>query len=206
MKQLPIFILLLFFVCKGVSQESEEEYYEEEGTESDEYSEDGEEQKEDQGSYFDFYQYFDFTNDEYSNVLDKVNDMESEDENLLYKFIVEVQQDRVLKGRLFNELVTKPKKKSRYKGKDSPGFPCILRGLIENKSVYDAIMKDGRTSESHARNAATLSERIVRRKCGVTKKANKRRDEQQDKQDDYQEDYDDEDDYDEENDYDEDDQ
>ncbi|MBW1295860.1 hypothetical protein [Aquimarina litoralis] len=196
MKKTPIFILLVLCVFTGVSQESEEEEYnEEEETQSDEYSEDGEEQEEeeDQGSYFDFYQYFDFTNDEYSNVLDKVNDMEPEDENLLYKFIVEVQQDQVVKRRLFDELVTKPKKKSRYKGKDSPGFTCILKGLIENKSVYDAIMKDGRASESHARNAAALSERIVRRKCGVSKKANKQIDKQEDKQDDY----DDEDDYDE---------
>ncbi|MDH7446141.1 hypothetical protein [Aquimarina sp. 2201CG14-23] len=172
MKRLSIFVILLLSVIKGVSQESEEEYYEEEETQSDEYSEDGEEQEEDQGTYFDFYQYFNFTNDEYSNVLDKVNDMDSDEENLLYEFVVAVNQDKVLKGRLFGELVTKPKKKSRYKGKDSPGFVCVLRGLMENKTVYDEIIKDGRSSESQARNAAALSERIVRRKCGITKKAN----------------------------------
>ncbi|WP_035086137.1 hypothetical protein [Aquimarina latercula] len=172
MKRLSIFIIVVLSVIKGVSQESEEEYYEEEETQSDEYSEDGEEEEEDQGTYFDFYKYFDFTNDQYSNVLDKVSDMDSEEENLLYEFVVAVNQNKVLKGRLFGELVTKPKKKSHYKGKDSPGFICVLRGLIENKTVYDAIINDGRASENQARNAAALSERTVRRKCGVTKKVN----------------------------------
>jgi len=168
MKRLYIFIIVVLSVIKGVSQESEEEYYEEEETQSDEYSEDGEEQN----NYFDFYKYFDFTNDEYSNVLDKVNEMSAEEEEILYKFVVEVQQDKVLKDRLFRELVTKVKKKKRYKGKDSPGFNCVIEGLKENKTVYDAIIKDGR-SEQQARNAAALSERTVRRKCGITKKVNK---------------------------------
>ncbi|WP_378179569.1 hypothetical protein [Aquimarina sp. SS2-1] len=168
MKRLPIFIMLLISVVKGVSQESEEEYYEEE-----EIQDEGEVQEEEsQSNYFDYYQYFEFTNDEYANLLDKVNDMDPDQEAMLNTFVVEVQQDRVLKRRLFNEMVTKPKKKSRYKGKDSPGFVCIIKGLIEHKSVYDAIIKDGR-SESQARNAATLSERITRRKCGIIKKANK---------------------------------
>jgi len=169
MKRLPIFILLLLCVIPGISQENEEEYYEEEETQSDE---EVEESEEDSGTYFDFYKYFNFTNDEYSNVTDKVNDMSVDEENILYKFVVEVQQDKVLKERLFRELITKPKKKSRYKGKDSPGFNCVVRGLMENKTVYDAIIKDGR-SEDQARNAAALSERIVRRKCGITKKVNK---------------------------------
>ncbi|AXT52210.1 hypothetical protein D1818_15695 [Aquimarina sp. BL5] len=172
MKRLYIFIIVVLSVIKGVSQESEEEYYEEEETQSDEYSEDGEEQKEDQNNYFDFYKYFDFTNDEYSNVLDKVNEMSAEEEEILYKFVVEVQQDKVLKDRLFRELVAKVKKKKPYKGKDSPGFNCVIEGLKENKTVYDAIIKDGR-SEQQARNAAALSERTVRRKCGITKKVNK---------------------------------
>ncbi|MFD2563334.1 hypothetical protein ACFSR1_11705 [Aquimarina rubra] len=169
MKRLPIFIMLLLSVVKGVSQENEEEYYEEEETQDE-----GEVQEDDDGqsNYFDYYQYFEFTNDEYSNLLDKVNDMNPDQEAMLHTFIVEVQQDRVLKRRLFNEMVTKPKKKSRYKGKDSPGFVCIIKGLVENKSVYDAIIKDGR-SEEQARNAAALSERTTRRKCGITKKANK---------------------------------
>ncbi|WP_299243662.1 hypothetical protein [uncultured Aquimarina sp.] len=169
MKRLPIFILLLLFVAKGVSQESEEEYYEEEETQDE-----GEVQEEEEGqsNYFDYYQYFEFTNDEYANLLDKVNEMDPDQEAMLNTFVVEVQQDRVLKRRLFNEMVTKPKKKSRYKGKDSPGFVCIIKGLMENKTVYDAIIKDGR-SEEQARNAATLAERSIRRKCGITKKVNK---------------------------------
>jgi len=169
MKRLPIFILLLLCAIPGISQENEEEYYEEEETQGDE---DVEEDEEGSGTYFDYYQYFDFTNDQYSNALDKVNEMSPDEENTLNTFIVEVQGDRVLKDRLFRELVTKPKKKSRYKGKDSPGFNCVLQGLIEHKSVYDAIIKAGR-SENQARNAAALSERSIRRKCGITKKANK---------------------------------
>ncbi|WP_298547325.1 hypothetical protein [uncultured Aquimarina sp.] len=169
MKRLPIFIILLLFVVKGLSQESEEEYYEEEETQDE-----GEVQEEEEGqsNYFDYYQYFEFTNDEYANLLDKVNEMDPDQEAMLNTFVVEVQQDRVLKRRLFNEMVTKPKKKSRYKGKDSPGFVCIIKGLMENKTVYDAIIKDGR-SEQQARNAATLAERSIRRKCGITKKVNK---------------------------------
>ncbi|WP_299435255.1 hypothetical protein [uncultured Aquimarina sp.] len=168
MKRLSIFVILLLSVIKGVSQESEEEYQNEEETQSEE---EVQEDEEGQSNYFDFYKYFDFTNDQYSNVLDKVSDMNSDEEEILYKFVVEVQQDKVLKDRLFRELITKPKKKSPYKGKDSPGFNCIIQGLMENKTVYDAIIKDGR-SEEQARNAAALSERTVRRKCGVTKKVN----------------------------------
>ncbi len=169
MKQLPIFIMLLLSVVRGVSQESEEEYYEEEETQ-----EEGEvqEDEESQSNYFDYYKYFEFTNDEYANLLDKVSDMNADQETMLHTLIIEVQQDKVLKRRLFNEMVTKPKKKSHYKGKDSPGFVCIIKGLMENKSVYDAIIKDGRTEEQ-ARNAAALSERTIRRKCGVVKKVNK---------------------------------
>ncbi|WP_299221497.1 hypothetical protein [uncultured Aquimarina sp.] len=169
MKRLSIFVIVLLSVIKGVSQESEEEYQNEEETQSEEEVQD---EEEDQNNYFDFYKYFDFTNDEYSNVLDKVNEMSSEEEEILYKFVVEVQQDKVLKDRLFRELITKPKKKSPYKGKDSPGFNCVIQGLIESKTVYDAIIKDGR-SEQQARNAAALSERTIRRKCGITKKVNK---------------------------------
>ncbi|GAA4116490.1 hypothetical protein GCM10022393_17160 [Aquimarina addita] len=169
MKRLSIFVILLLSVIKGVSQESEEGYQNEEEIQSEE------EVQEDEGgqnNYFDFYKYFEFTNDEYSNVLDKVSEMNPDEENTLYKFVVEVQQDQRLKGRLFTELITKPKKKSRYKGKDSPGFNCIILGLMENKTVYDAIIKDG-SSEEQARNVAALSERSVRRKCGITKKVNK---------------------------------
>ncbi|WP_299259540.1 hypothetical protein [uncultured Aquimarina sp.] len=167
MKRLSIFVIVLLSVIKGVSQESEEEYQEEETQSEEEYQDD----EESQNSYFDFYKYFDFTNDEYSNVLDKVNEMNSDEEDILYKFVVTVQQDKVLKDRLFRELITKIKKKGPYKGKDSPGFNCIINGLIENKTVYDAIIQDGR-SEEQARNAAALSERTVRRKCGVIKKVN----------------------------------
>ena len=85
--------------------------------------------------------------------------------------IVEVQKDRVLKDRLYRELIVKPKKKKPYKGKDSPGFVCILKGLIENKAVYDKIVQTG-GSEDQARNAAALAERTTRRKCGITRKVN----------------------------------
>jgi len=170
MKRLSIFIIVLLTVVRGVSQESEEEYENEEEVQSEEEVQ--EEDEEGQSNYFDYYKYFNFTNDEYSNLLDKVNDMSPDEENTLNEFVVKVQQDRVLKDRLFREMITKPKKKSHYKGKDSPGFNCIIRGLMENKTVYDAIINDGR-SEEQARNAAALSERTVRRKCGITKKVDK---------------------------------
>ena len=176
MKKLSIFILVLVSVFKGVSQESEEEYQDEEDYQNDEEIQSEEEVQEDEqgeNNYFDIYNYFSFTNDEYANALDKVNDMYPEDQNVLNKFVVEVQKDGVLKDRLFRELIAKPSKKRPYKGKDSPGFMCILKGLIENKTVYNAIINDG-GSEDHARNAAALAERTVRRKCGVAfKKENK---------------------------------
>ncbi|MEW7289791.1 hypothetical protein [Aquimarina sp. 2304DJ70-9] len=169
MKRLSIFILVLVTVFKGVSQESEEEYQNEEETQSEE-----EVQEDEQGdnNYFDIYNYFSFTNDEYANAMDKVNDMYPEDQNILNKLVLEVQKDKVLKDRLFGELIAKPKKKHPYKGKDSPGFVCVLGGLIENQTVYNGIVKDG-GAEDHARNAAALAERTVRRKCGITKKVNK---------------------------------
>ena len=195
MKKLPIFILLLLSVMSGMSQESEEQYEDEDGYEN---KDEEQEEEENNSSYFDFDSYFNFNNDEYSNVLDKVNELSSEEEEELYKFIVEVQRDKVLKNRLFNELAVKPKKKAKYKGKDSPGFICVLRGLKENKTVYDAIINDGR-SEAQARNAATLSERSARRQCGI----NKKRDEKEIKKEDNKEeddDYEEEDEYDEDND------
>ncbi len=169
MKRLSIFIILIVFVFKGVSQESEEEYQNEEETQSEEEVQEGEQGD---NNYFDIYNYFSFTNDEYSNASDKVSDMYQEDQNILYSFVVEVQKDKVLKDRLFRELIAKPKKKNPYKGKDSPGFSCILQGLLENKTVYDGIIKDG-GSEDQARNVAALAERTVRKKCGITKKVNK---------------------------------
>ncbi len=169
MKRVSIFVLVLLSVIRVMGQENEEEYPDEEEIQSEETVE---EEEESQNSYFDFDAYFNFDSDQFANVSDKLSDMDPEDEDILYKFIVEVQQDKVLKDRLFRELIAKPKKKGPYVGKDSPGFSCILMGLIENKSVYDAIIKDGR-SENQARNAAALSERSVRRKCGVTKKVNK---------------------------------
>lgn len=155
-------------MIRGVSQESEEEYQNEEEIQSEE-----EVQQEDEGqnNYFDIYEYFSFTNDEYANALDKVNDLYPKDQNILYAFVVEVQNDKILKDRLFGELIVKPKKKKPYKGKDAPGFFCVLQGLIENKAVYDEVIKNG-SSEGHARNVAALAERTVRRKCGIAKKAN----------------------------------
>ncbi len=169
MKRLSIFVLVLVSVFKGMSQESEEEYQHEEETQSEE-----EIQEDEQGedNYFDIYNYFSFTNDEYANAMDKVNDMYPEDQNVLNAFVVEVQKDRVLKDRLFRELIAKPSKKNPYKGKDSPGFTCVLHGLIENKTVYDGIVNEG-GAEDQARNVAALAERTVRRKCGIAKKANK---------------------------------
>ncbi|GAA4273560.1 hypothetical protein GCM10022258_28540 [Aquimarina gracilis] len=152
-----------------MSQESEEEYQNEEEIQSEE---EVQEEGEGDNNYFDIYNYFSFTNDEYANALDKVNDMYPEDQNVLNKFVVEVQKDIVLKDRLFRELIARPNKKSPYKGKDSPGFMCILKGLIENKTVYNEVVNDG-GSEDQARNAAALAERTVRRKCGVAKKVNK---------------------------------
>ncbi len=169
MKRLSIFVILVVSVFKGVSQESEEGYQNEEEIQSEE-----EVQEDEQGedNYFDIYEYFTFTNDEYSNATDKVNDMYPEDQNVLYTFVVEVQKDKVLKDRLFRELIAKPSKKNPYKGKDSPGFTCVLRGLIENKTVYNEIVNGG-GSEDQARNVAALAERTVRRKCGIAKKVNK---------------------------------
>ncbi len=173
MKRLPIFVLLLLLsVIKGVSQESEEEYQNEEEYQSEEEYQNEEEVQEEENvevNYIDIYEYFSFTNDEYADALDKVSDLDPEDENVLYAFVLEVQKDKVLKDRLFGELIAKPKKKNPYKGKDSPGFMCVLRGLIENKTVYDEVIKDG-ISEGQARNVAALAERTVRRKCGITKK------------------------------------
>ena len=105
-------------------------------------------------------------------IRDRISDMSSDEEDILYKFVTEVQQNKVLKNRLFRELITKPVKKGPYKDKDSPGFNCIILGLIENKTTYDAIIKGGR-SEEQARNAAALSERIIRRKCAIALKKNK---------------------------------
>ncbi len=169
MKKLSIFVLVLVSVFKGISQESEEEYQNEEEIQSEE-----EVQEDEQGenNYFDIYNYFSFTNDEYANALDKVNDMYPEDQNVLNTLVVEVQKDIILKDRLFRELIAKPSKKNPYKGKDSPGFVCILHGLIENKTVYNEIINDG-GSEDEARNVAALAERTVRRKCGISKKVNK---------------------------------
>ncbi len=169
MKKLSIFVLVLVSVFKGMSQESEEEYQNEEEIQSEE-----EVQEDEQGenNYFDIYNYFSFTNDEYANALDKINDMYPEDQNVLNTLVVEVQKDIILKDRLFRELIAKPSKKNPYKGKDSPGFVCILHGLIENKTVYNEIINDG-GSEDEARNVAALAERTVRRKCGISKKVNK---------------------------------
>jgi len=162
MKSLSIFILLLASVFSAVSQESEEEYQnEEEYDNEDDY--DNEEGEEEERTYFDFDKYFNFNNDQYSNILDKVNEMNPEEEEVLYKFIVDIQQDKVLKDRLFRELVSKVKKKSRYEGKDSPGFNCIVLGLMENKTVYDAIIKDGRT-EDQARNATMMKMIMIMKK------------------------------------------
>ncbi len=175
MKKLYILLVLLVFVFKGVSQESEEEYQNEEGYQSEDETQSEEEvpqEEEVEVNYIDIYEYFSFTNDEYANANDKVNDMYPEDQNVFYAFVLEVQKDQVLKDRLFRELIAKPKKKKRYKGKDIPGFPCILQGLLENKKVYDEIIKDG-IAEDQARNVAALAERTVRRKCGITKKVNK---------------------------------
>jgi hypothetical protein len=167
MKRLPIFvILILVSVIRGVSQESEEEYQNEEEIQSEE---EVQEDEKGENNHFDIYAYFNFTNDEYSNALDKVNDMDPEDQNVLYTLVVEVQKDNVLKDRLFGELIAKPKKKHPFKGKDNPGFICILRGLIENKTIYNEVIKGG-GSENQARNAAALAERTVRRKCGIAKK------------------------------------
>ncbi len=170
MKKLSIFILVLVSMFKGISQESEEEYQYEDEMQSEEEVQEAEE--EENSNYFDMYNYFSFTNDEYANALDKVNDMYPEDQNVLNKFILEVQTDNVLKDRLFRELIAKPNKKNPYKGKDSPGFMCILKGLIENKSVYSEVINKG-VSEDEARNVAALAERTVRRKCGISKKVNK---------------------------------
>ncbi|WP_271784697.1 hypothetical protein [Aquimarina algiphila] len=169
MKRLPIFVMLIVSVIKGVSQESEEEYQNEEEVQSEE---EVQEDENGESNYLDIYGYFKFTNDEYSNALDKVNDMYPEDQNVLFTLVVEVQKDIVLKDRLFRELIAKPKKKNPFKGKDSPGFVCILRGLIENKTIYNEAIKDG-SSEGQARNAAALAERAARRKCGIAKKVNK---------------------------------
>ncbi|WP_160114069.1 hypothetical protein [Aquimarina sp. AU119] len=169
MKRLPIFVMLIVSVIKGVSQETEEEYQNEEEIQSEEEVQEGENGE---SNYLDIYGYFKFTNDEYSNALDKVNDMYPEDQNVLFTLVVEVQKDIVLKDRLFRELIAKPKKKNPFKGKDSPGFVCILRGLIENKTIYNEAIKDG-SSEGQARNAAALAERAARRKCGIAKKVNK---------------------------------
>lgn len=169
MKRLPIFIMLLVSVIKGVSQESEEGYPNEEEIQSEEQVQ---EDQKGENNYFDIYAYFNFTNDEYSNAMDKVNEMDPEDQNTLYTLVVEVQKDNVLKDRLFGELIAKPKKKEPFKGKDSPGFTCVLKGLIENKTIYSEIIKNG-GSEDQARNAAALAERTVRRKCGIAKKVNK---------------------------------
>ncbi|WP_132065878.1 hypothetical protein [Aquimarina spinulae] len=167
MKRLPIFIILLVSVIKGVSQESEEGYQNEEEIQSEE---EVQEDEKGENNYFDIYAYFNFTNDEYSNAMDKVNDMDPEDQNVLYTLVVEVQKDNVLKDRLFGELIAKPKKKNPYRGKDSPGFTCILRGLIENQTIYNEVIKDG-GSEDRARNVAALAERTIRRKCGIAKKS-----------------------------------
>ncbi|GAA4275279.1 hypothetical protein GCM10022259_00030 [Aquimarina mytili] len=159
---------------KGVSQESEEEYQEDEGYQNEEEvqsEEEGQEDENEDDNYFDIYNYFSFTNDEYANAMDKVSDMNPEDQNVLNKLVLEVQKDKVLKDRLFGELIAKPKKKHPYKGKDSPGFMCVLRGLIENKTVYDGIVNNG-GAEDQARNVAALAERTVRRKCGIAKKVN----------------------------------
>ena len=136
MKRLSIFVLLLLSVIKGVSQENEEEYQNEEEIQNEEEVQ----EEEGENNYFDIYEYFNFTNDEYANALDKVSDMEPEDQNVLYKLVLEVQKDKILKDRLFGELITKPKKKRPYRGKDSLGFICILRGLIENKTVYNSCL------------------------------------------------------------------
>ncbi|WP_152538425.1 hypothetical protein [Aquimarina macrocephali] len=169
MKRLPIFVILIVSMIKGVSQESEEGYQNEEEIQSEE---EVQEDEKGENNYLDIYEYFNFTNDEYSNALDKVNDMDPEDQNVLYTLVVEVQKDKVLKDRLFGELIAKPKKKNPFRGKDSPGFTCILRGLIENKTIYNEVIKDG-GSEDRARNVAALAERTVRRKCGIAKKVNK---------------------------------
>ncbi|WP_109302226.1 hypothetical protein [Aquimarina sp. AU474] len=166
MKRLPIFVLLLLFVIKGVSQESEEEYQNEEEYQSEE---EAQEEENVEVNYIDIYEYFSFTNDEYADALDKVSDLDPADQNVLYAFVLEVQKDKVLKDRLFGELIAKPKKKNPYKGKDSIGFMCVLRGLIENKTVYNEVIKDG-ISEGQARNVAALAERTIRRKCGIAKK------------------------------------
>ncbi len=171
MKRLSIFVILLLSVIRGVSQESEEDYGNEEEIQNEEEVQEDEEEG-GENNYFDIYGYFNFTNDEYANALDKVNDMDPEDQNVLYTLIVEVQQNKILKDRLFGELITKPKKKKPFRGKDSPGFICVLHGLIENNTVYNSIIKDG-GSDGQARNAAALAERTVRRKCGITKKVNK---------------------------------
>ncbi len=169
MKRLPIFVMLIVSVIKGVSQESEEGYQNEEEIQSEE---EVQEDEKGENNNIDIYGYFKFTNDEYSNALDKVNDMYPEDQNVLYTLVVEVQKDIVLKDRLFRELIAKPKKKNPFKGKDSSGFTCILRGLIENKTIYNEAIKDG-SSEDQARNVAALAERAARRKCGIAKKVNK---------------------------------
>lgn len=173
MKRLSILVLLLLSMISAVGQEyDEDEYPEDEEVQSDEEIQEDEEQEEGNSNYFDIYNYFTFTNDEYSNALDKVNDMDPDEENVLYKLVVEVQKDKVLKDRLFGELIAKPKKKNPYRGKDSPGFMCVLKGLIENQKVYNSIIKDG-GAEVQARNVAALAERTVRRKCGVIKKVTK---------------------------------
>ncbi|MDY8135251.1 hypothetical protein [Aquimarina sp. 2201CG5-10] len=171
MKRFSIFVILLLSMIKGVSQESEEEYQNEEDVQNEEEVQEDEEE-EGGNNYFDIYEYFNFTNDEYADALDKVNDMNQEDQNVLYKLVIEVQKDQILKDRLYGELIAKPKKKNPYRGKDSPGFICVLRGLIENQTVYNDIVKNG-GSEDQARNVAALAERTVRRKCGITKKVNK---------------------------------
>lgn len=169
MKRLPIFVILIVSVIKGVSQESEEGNQNEEEIQSEEEVQEDEKRE---NNYFDIYEYFNFTNDEYSNAMDKVNDMDPEDQNVLYTLVVEVQKDKVLKDRLFGELIVKPKKKRPFRGKDSPGFTCVLRGLIENKTIYNEVINDG-SSEDQARNVAALAERTARRKCGIAKKVNK---------------------------------
>ncbi|MBP2831332.1 hypothetical protein J8281_03950 [Aquimarina sp. U1-2] len=172
MKKLSIFLLVVLAVFRGISQESEEEYpYEEETQSEEEVQEEDDVQDEENANYFDLYNYFSFTNDEYANATDKVNEMYPEEQDILNTFVLEVQKDEVLKDRLFGELIAKPNKKNPYKGKDSPGFMCVLKGLIENKTVYDEIVSKG-VSEGEARNVAALAERTIRRKCGISKKAN----------------------------------
>ena len=87
MKRLPIFIMLLVSVIKGVSQESEEGYPNEEEIQSEEQVQ---EDEKGENNYFDIYAYFNFTNDEYSNAMDKVNEMDPEDQNTLYALVVEL--------------------------------------------------------------------------------------------------------------------